>query len=121
MLRSNFTDDSSPADNLESDSTPDDRLGSRAAENSPTKDSASHLRNHTKVVSTETKKSLKSSHSKKSFIKPDSSLLNFHFERPTQTSSYQSSSNVARNYTPSERRNKARVSMLSKESFLQAK
>ena len=57
---------------------------------------------------------------KKNFKKPDNSLLNFHFERPTPTTSYQSQSGV-RNTTVSERRNKARASLLSKESFLQAK
>ena len=57
---------------------------------------------------------------KKNFKKPDNSLLNFHFERPTPTTSYQSQSGV-RNTTITERRNKARASLLSKESFLQAK
>jgi hypothetical protein len=121
MQQSYVTDDNSPTDNLESDSTQDERLSGGATENSPTKDSASPLRNDPKSTPKETKTSSKSTYSKKSFKKPDNSLLNFHFERPTQTSSYQSSSNGARNYTPSERRNKARVSMLSKESFLQAK
>lgn len=121
MQRSHITDDSSPADNLESDSSPDDRIGNGGVENSSTNDVARHNRSDLKSAPAETKKSMKSSHSKKAFKKPDSSLLNFHFERPTQTSSYQSSSNGARNYTPSERRNKARVSMLSKESYLQAK
>lgn len=65
-------------------------------------------------------KAIRPSPNKKNFKKPDNSLLNFHFERPTPTTTYQSQSGV-RNTTVSERRNKARVSLLSKESFLQAK
>lgn len=67
-----------------------------------------------------TQKSQRSGGQKKNQKITDTSLLNFHFERPTQTTSYQSQSSF-RNPTPSERKKKARLTMLSKESFLQAK
>ena len=67
-----------------------------------------------------TQKSQRSGGQKKNNKITDTSLLNFHFDRPTQTTSYQSQSSY-RNPTPSERKKKARLTMLSKESFLQAK
>lgn len=120
MHESHINDHRSSSDDVERDSTPDDRLCC-AGENSSSQKSDFYLRKDVKNVPSESKQHFKSKHSKKAFQKPDNSLLNFHFERPTQTSSYQSSGNSVRNYTSSERRYKARLSMLSKETFLQAK
>ena len=67
------------------------------------------------------KKPSKVSMKKKNSSMADTSLLNFHFERPVAVTQSYGSTRHQNFPTLSERRNKARHSLLSKETYLQAK
>lgn len=57
---------------------------------------------------------------KTKYKKSDNSFLNFHFEKPGGGTG-QTGGIPLRSYTPQQKRNKAKNSMLSKETYLQAK
>lgn len=106
--------------NLRDTETAPDNLLGHNADNLTSPKSTHHAGDEKGDTSGNRRKPSKFS-SKKKTAMADTSLLNFHFERPVAVTQTYSSSRHQNPPTVSERRNKARHSLLSKETYLQAK